>query len=288
MTAADLSSRAIPAGRPRVPGPGLGGLGLNVLLVLVIGVFAAPFVWLAAAAFSGREPGAWPWPRAITFSNFTTLWDDYDLGISLRTSLIVATLTMLVAPALAAVAGYALSRSRFGAVRNLTLVILLFQAIPFAITIVPLFDLTRRLHLRNSYLGMTLVHATITLPFLIWLMKATFDAIAIAIEEAATVDGASRFRALWQILLPNAAAGLGVAGGYAFAFAWSEVMLALVLLDGGGMNTIALTFYQAAEGGAGTGELSALSMIYLLPVAFIFTIAGRLIVRGIATSTTGE
>jgi ABC-type glycerol-3-phosphate transport system permease component len=153
---------------------------------------------------------------------------------------------------------------------------------------VPLYDLVSRLHLRNSYLGMTLVHTAVTLPFLIWLMKDMFDAIPVHLEEAAAVDGASRFRTLWQILLPNASAALGVACGYAFAFAWSEVMLALVLLDGGGMNTVALTFFQAAGGGASAGELSALSVIYLFPVAVIFALAGRLIVRGIATSMTGE
>jgi multiple sugar transport system permease protein len=266
----------------------LGAGASNLALLLAALVFLAPYTWIAASAFSADDVGSWPWPNGATLANFSTVWDGYDLSISLRTSFVVGCATMVVATLLAALAGYALSRSRSRNASGVTLGILLLQALPFGVTMVPMFDLARRLHLRNSYLGMTLVHAAITLPFLVWLMKDLFDAIPAQIEEAAAVDGASRFRALWQVLLPNAAAGLGVAGGYAFAFAWSEVMMALVLLDGGEMNTMALSFFHAAEGGANTGELSALSLLYLAPVVVVFALAGRLIVRGIATSMSGE
>src|SRR4051812_12364323 len=96
----------------------INSLGINALLLVVVTVFAAPFLWIATGAFSADELGAWPWPNGATFSNFSTLWDDYDLGISVRTSLIVSLLTMFLAPLLASLAGYVLSRRRSDGAAN--------------------------------------------------------------------------------------------------------------------------------------------------------------------------
>ena len=102
---------------------------------------------------------------------------------------------------------------------------------PISATMVPIYGLARQLGLRNSYLGLILIHAAIELPFLIWLMKGFFDSIPRHLEEAAWLDGRSKLRALVEIVLPLARPGLGIAAGLAFLSAWAEVLMVVILID---------------------------------------------------------
>ena len=108
---------------------------------------------------------------------------------------------------------------------------LVLQTMPLSATMVPIYGLARDLDLRNTYLGLILVHSAIEMPFLIWLMKGFFDTIPRYLEEAAWLDGRSKFRAWWEVVMPVARPGIVVIAGFAFLNAWSEVLMVIILVD---------------------------------------------------------
>jgi multiple sugar transport system permease protein len=165
--------------------------------------------------------------------------------------------------------------------------VLLLQSIPLSATMVPIYDLASRLHLRNSYLGLILTHAAISLPLLVWLMKGFTDAAPRALEEAARVDGASWFRGWRDIVLPQTLSGLAVVAGFAFANAWAEVLMVVILVNDSAKETLPFQFFYVARGGNDTHVTAALGMLYVLPVLLVFLCLRRVMIRGLVDATPG-
>src|SRR5207245_9835617 len=114
---------------------------------------------------------------------------------------------------------------------------------PLSATMVPIYGLARALGLRNSYVGLILIHAAIELPFLIWLMKNFFDNVPRYLEEAAWLDGRSKLRALVEVVLPCARNGIGAVAGLSFLAAWAEVLMMILLFDSQDPRPVQLAFY---------------------------------------------
>lgn len=267
---------------------------VRLALGAVILGFGAPFLWVVAAAFDAGAGAYVPWPGDPTLANFVDLFRELSFGAALRTSLIVAGASAVLTTLAAALAGYALSRLSWRGASAVASGLLLLQTMPLIATMVPIYDLARRFELRNAYTGLILVHAALALPLLVWLLKSFFDAVPVSLEEAAWVDGASRFRAWREIILPVARTGLAVALGLSFLTAWSEVLLALVLVDvGEGKETVALAFYRATQSvgglsGARYELVAAMGVLYILPVLLLFVVTGRLAVEGMTGSAHGQ
>lgn len=254
--------------------------------------FLSPFVWLLTAAFNTRADYVLAWPSPWTLENFRTVFVDLDFSRYLRNSLIVSLSTMVLTTVTVALAGYSLSRLDIRRKVWITYSILLLQTMPLSATMVPIYGLARELGLRNSYLGLVLIHTAIELPFLTWMMKNFFDAVPRYLEEAAWIDGRSKFRAWFEILLPMARPGLAVAAGLSFLGAWSEVLMVLVLVDDQRLITVPFAFYRAARGSGSYqqvdyGVIAALGILYVIPVLIMFFATRRLMVRGLMNSTRG-
>ena len=283
-----VSPRLSPVVRPRtVVARSAGWLLLRLALLVVIAVFGLPFLWTVASALgTGRATGL-PWPREATLANFRALFDQYDVGTALRNSLIVSVVTMLLATTTAALAGYGLSRLRYRRKIWLVYAVLLLQSIPLAATMVPVYDLAVRLGLQNSYQGLVLTHAAIALPLLVWLMKGFTDAVPRAMEEEAWVDGASELRAWFDVVLPATLPGIAVTAGFAFAGAWSEVLMAVLLVTDPGMGTLPFRFFDLADRGGDAHIIAALGVLYVFPVLLLFLALRRLMIKGLVESTQG-
>jgi multiple sugar transport system permease protein len=254
--------------------------------------FLAPFVWLMTAAFNTQADYVLAWPSPWTLDNFRTVVVDLDFSRYLRNSLIVSLSTMVLTTMTVALAGYSLSRLDIRRKTWITYSILLLQTMPLSATMVPIYGLARELHLRNNYWGLILIHTAIELPFLTWMMKNFFDAVPRYLEEAAWIDGRSKFRAWFEILLPMARPGLAVAAGLSFLSAWSEVLMVLVLVDDQRLITVPFAFYRAARGSGSYqevdyGVIAALGILYVIPVLIMFFATRRLMVRGLMNSTRG-
>jgi ABC-type glycerol-3-phosphate transport system permease component len=227
---------------------------IHILYLIVFVFFFSPFLWLLSAAFDGDAAAYIRWPADPTFDNFRTIFTQFHVGI--------------------------------------TYFVLVLQTMPISATMVPIYGLARDLGLRNSYLGLILVHAAIEMPFLIWLMKGFFDTTPRFLEEAAWLDGRSKLRAWWEVVMPMARPGIAVVAGFAFLNAWSEVLMVIILVDQASKSTVPLLFYQAFKSQGGYTEvdyglISAVGIIYVLPVIVLFFSLRKLMVRGLVGTSRG-
>jgi multiple sugar transport system permease protein len=265
---------------------------MHLAFIVVGAFFLAPFLWLFGAAFDEKATAYIHWPEAPTLNNFVRIFTEHDFGVALGNSVFVSVATMLLVVATVSLAGYSLSRIDLRRKDWITYGILLLQTMPLSATMVPIYGLARQLGLRNSYLGLVLIHATIELPFLIWLMKGFFDSVPRQLEEASWLDGRTKLRALIEIVLPLAKPGLGIAAGLSFLSAWAEVLMVIILVDQQSMKTVPLAFYEAMRNQGGYtevqyGVIAAMAILYLIPVMTVFVVARRLMVRGLMSSTRG-
>jgi ABC-type glycerol-3-phosphate transport system permease component len=261
-----------------------GWLFLRLALLLVIVVFGMPFLWTLVNAVDRETARSVPWPRDLTLDHFRALFDDGRTVSALRRSAVVATASMLLATASAALAGFGISRMSFRRKTWLAYAVLLLQTVPLAVTMVPIYDLAVRLGLQDTWRGLILSHAAVTLPMLVWLMKGFIDTVPHALEDAAMVDGASELRAWLGVVLPAAAPGIAVVAGFAFAAAWSEVIMVVLLVTTVEKETLPFQFYYAADGGADIHATAALGVLYVLPVLVLFLALRRLMVGGMVSS----
>ena len=281
-----------PRVRPLEGGSRIEWLLMNAVFVVVATFFLAPFIWLFTAAFDAHAEAYIRWPSQVTIDNFVQIFTRYAFATALSNSVLVAVSTMLLTVFCVSLAGYSLSRLEFRHKTWITYAVLLLQTMPLSATMVPIYGLTRELGLRNSYLGLILVHSAIELPFLVWLMKGFFDSVPRHLEEAAWLDGRSRMRALFEVVLPVARPGIVVAAGLSFLSAWAEVLMVLILVDQQSMKTIPLAFYETFRSAGGYTEvqyglIAAMGVLYVLPVMAVFFATRRLMVRGLMSSTRG-
>jgi multiple sugar transport system permease protein len=265
---------------------------VHLVFLVIAAFFLVPFLWLFSAAFDGKASAYIQLPSQPTLDNFVKIFTDYDFARVLVNSLFVAVATMVLVVATVSLAGYSLSRIDLRHKDWITYGVLLLQTMPLSATMVPIYGLARDLGLRNSYLGLILIHAAIELPFLIWLMKGFFDSIPRQLEEAAWLDGRTKLQALVEIVVPLARPGLGIAAGLSFLAAWAEVLMVVILIDQQDLATVPLAFYQAMRTQGGYtqvqyGAIAAMGVLYLLPVMVVFFFARRLMVRGLLSSTRG-
>jgi multiple sugar transport system permease protein len=265
---------------------------VHLVFLVICAFFLVPFLWLLSAAFDAKANAYVGLPAQPTLQNFVKIFTDYDFAHVLFNSVFVAVATMILVVFTVAIAGYSLSRIELRRKDWITYAVLLLQTMPISATMVPIYGLARQLGLRNSYVGLILIHAAIELPFLIWLMKGFFDSIPRHLEEAAWLDGRSRFRALVEIVLPLAKPGLGIAAGLAFLSAWAEVLMVVILIDQDSLKTVPIAFYQAMRTQGGYtevqyGVIAAMAVVYLLPVMVVFFVSRRLMVSGLMNSTRG-
>jgi arabinogalactan oligomer/maltooligosaccharide transport system permease protein len=203
-------------------------------------------------------------------------------ALQLGNSLFVSLATALVAVAIATPAAYALARFPFVGAKAGVRALLATQMFPAVASAVPLYLLLDALHLLDSRTGLVLVYASTAVPFAIFQMRGAFLAIPIEIEEAAMVDGASRARAFWQVVLPAARPALAVTALFAFMSAWNEFILAATLLSRKTAYTLPVVIQSyVQEQTTAWGPFAAGAILVSVPVMALFYVAQRQLVAGL-------
>ncbi|MEU9399362.1 carbohydrate ABC transporter permease [Streptomyces sp. SID4985] len=244
---------------------------------------AFPLLWLLSTAFKPpRELASLhpTWiPRHPTLANFRRALDEQPLAHAALTSLLVALATAVVAVLIATPMAYVIARRPGLLSRAATGWVVVSQAFPFVLLIIPLFLLLRRLRLIDSAPGLVLVYVVWSLPFALWLLVGQMRSVPVELEEAAAVDGAGRVRTLVSVTAPLLAPGIAATALFAFVTAWNEFFFALVLLKSPGKQTlpVVLTHFIGAEGVADLGPLAAAAFLATLPsLAFFALVQKRL------------
>ncbi len=263
--------------------------GLDALTWLVLAAMLAPIFWLVVSSLQtdGQlSTGAYDL-LSPTFTAFTRMWQTVDFERYLINSLIICTAAALCATAFASCAGYALARFKFRGAAGLSLGVVGTQLIPGSLFLLPVFmgfvwlKQNTPVALFDTHVGMVLVYTAFFTPVAIYFMRYFFMAIPRDLEEAAMVDGCTRFGAFVKIVLPAAAPGLVATFVYAFLFAWDELLFVAALTQENA-ETIPIGIrnfignYQER-----TAQLMAAGVVSTLPVLIAFFATQRWLVKGI-------
>ncbi len=260
---------------------------------LILGVYLLflgfPLLWMLSMSFKGPRELVQLYPTFIpsdfTFENYRIALREPDLHLlrSALNSFKIAVATALITTAIGLPAAYVLARRR-GVISRIGLGwILLSQMFPLILIIIPLFLLLRDLKLTDSHVGLILVYVVWALPFILWMLQSYVRGIPRDLEEAATVDGASRFQVLVGIIAPLLMPGIVVTTLFAFITAWNEFFFALVILQSPDLTTLPLTLqrFVGIEGIVRLGPLAAAALLATAPSLVLFMIIQRWLARGI-------
>ncbi|WP_055616098.1 carbohydrate ABC transporter permease [Streptomyces phaeochromogenes] len=260
--------------------------GQYLALLAYLVFLAFPFLWLISTAFKPpRELGSLhpTWiPKDPTLANFRQAFDEQPLLDAALNSLTAAVGAAVIAVLIATPMAYVMARHRTRLARAATGWVVVSQAFPFVLVIIPLFLVLKNLRLINSVPGLIMVYVVWALPFALWMLVGYVRAVPTELEEAAAVDGAGRLRTLVSITAPLLAPGIVATALFAFISAWNEFFFALVLLKTPEKQTlpVVLTHFIGAEGVADLGPLAAAAFLATLPSLVVFAVIQKRITGG--------
>jgi multiple sugar transport system permease protein len=254
---------------------------IALLGVLVILMF--PLFWIIASSLKARgefftRPPVWV-PANPEWLNYP---DSLSHGATkgLIDSFTIAFFSMIVSLLLGAPAAYAIARFRVGK-KNLAFWILSIRMFPPIATILPLFVIFRFVGLVDTYAGLVLCCTVFNLPFAIWILKGFIEDLPREIEEAAKVDGATRFQIFRSIVLPLIAPGLVVVALFTFIFAWNDFAYA-VIFSASNVTPLPVVIAQFAGGHEILwGQISAAAIMAILPALILATFLQKYLTRGL-------
>ena len=266
------------------------------VILLSVAIALIPILWMASMAFKPHNEwttavGAvhW-WPKEPTLGNFEYIFTgqteglivslDRTAGRPIFASLVTASLGTIIAVVVGTLGAYAVSR--FKVAGNLPLSVLQLRLFPPLAVMIPVMIMWAYLGMTDTWWGLALIYAIVTLPFSFWLMKTFFDEVPLEVEEAALVEGCSRFRVFWKVTLPMVKAGLASTVLFVFILNWSDYLMALLLTR---KDWVTIPVYMnalaTAMGGQLYGMKAALGLIAAIPPVILGMTIQRYLVRGL-------
>ena len=226
------------------------------------------------------------WTSESSFRSYVTLFLETDFLTWMKNSFLVSFVVTITGVVLASTSGYALSRFNFMGRRAVLSSLLMTQMFPATMLLLPFFILLAKLKLINSYLGLIIIYSSTALPFCIWQMKGYYDTIPAALEEAARMDGCSRFSAFIKVILPVSAPALVITALFSFMASWSEYVVAAIVLQDPGLYTLPLGLksFQASLA-TQWGLYAAGAVVVSIPVTILFISLSRFLVSGLTVGS---
>jgi multiple sugar transport system permease protein len=246
-----------------------------------------PLLWLLSTAFkSSAEINSLSVnliPAQPTIDNFIAAFERQGLPLAAWNSLVVAVATTILTTAISIPGAYVMARYK-GRMRAVGVgYILVSQIFPVILVIIPLFFILRSAGLVDSLLGLIVVYTVYTLPFSLWMLQGYVSAIPFDIEEAASIDGASKFTAMRTIVFPLLMPGIVATAMFSFVSAYNEFFFALVLLQSPEHYTlpIALATFVGGEGKVAVGPLAAGALLASIPSIIFFSLLQKRLAKGL-------
>jgi multiple sugar transport system permease protein len=237
-----------------------------------------PFYWMIITSFK-RDVDIFVldynpfWIENFTLDNYGFLFSSTSFPEWVKNTLIVAIASTLISLFCSVLIGYALSRLRFPGSNSMGVGIFLAYLVPPTLLFLPLAQVIARYELYNTYWALIFTYPTQLIPFASWLLMGYFRTIPRELEECAMIDGASRLRAMWSIVMPLAIPGILSAGIFCFTLSWNEFLYALIFMSSGSMKTIPVgTVSDLIRSDVFQwGALMASAVLGSIPVAFIYS-----------------
>jgi len=265
----------------------------GAFIVLVLAWTVVPLLWMVLSSFkAGPDLIASPPKVAFepTLENYTSVFSGgTNLGAYLRNSFLAAGISTVIAVALGTLAGYGLARSRFRGKEHVAFWIISTRMAPIAAAVLPLFVLFRFTGLLGTTAGLIVAYLSFNLPFAIWIMNAFFSQLPPALEEAARVDGASRWTAFRRVALPLTLPGLATTAVLCLVFSWNDYAFAATF-SGPNSQTVPIAASQlVTQTEIDWGSLTAIGTIVVAPMIVVGLAVRRWLVTGLTLgAVTGE
>ena len=259
-----------------------------LLVLLVVVLF--PFYWMTVTALKSevqmRSLASMFWPDPVVWDNFRHLLAQTDFVAWFKNSVLVAVASTFLATAIGTIGAYSLARLRFLGRAFMSSAVLITYLVPPSILFIPLYAQIRNLGLADSLAGLIAAYPSFTVPFVTWLLMGYFESIPEELEEAAMIDGATRFGAFARVVLPLAAPGVLAAGLYAFTQAWNEFLYALVFITNVKLRTLPVGLSSFITGDVyGWGFLMAGAVLTTLPVIAAYIYLQKYMVEGLTAGS---
>jgi multiple sugar transport system permease protein len=256
--------------------------GFYVTCVALAVLFLLPMLWTAYSSVTGRQAG--DGNQGVGLDNYDRL-ADYGIGIGtyLLNTTIVSVVAVTVTVVTTTLGGYAMARLSFPGRNVLFLVTLAILMVPYTTILVPLYILLGWIGLQNSLVGLGLVMAVLQLPFGLFMMRNSFDALPMELEEAALIDGCTVSGALRRVLLRGVLPGIVTIALFSFLAAWNEFVAPLIFLTDGEKFTLPVALFNLSVGNLGSVDFGALQagvVTSAIPCVAVFLILQRYYVRG--------
>ena len=221
-------------------------------------------------------------PHPLEFGNYKTAWSTEGFLTSLKNSMIVTALAVIIGIAIAFFAAVALGRFWFRGRTLFIVILILIQMIPGEALFVPYLVLSQDLHIQGKMLTLVLVYISFVLPLSIWMLRGFVRAVPKDIEEAALVDGATRSQAFRKVLFPLIAPGIVATSIFGFLSSWNEFVYAYTLTNSRGQYTVPVLLHSfIGPRTADWGAVMAMSVVFTIPAAAFFLFVQRRAVGGL-------
>jgi ABC-type glycerol-3-phosphate transport system permease component len=260
-------------------------VGVFLLLVVVLG----PTYWMFVTSLKpNMEILAQPptlIPLKPTFAPYIVLFKSGFLRYIFN-SIVVSGITVVVSTILGTLAGYSLSRFEYPGKKYIGRLILFSYLFPGVLLMVPMYVLASKLNLIDNLVVLPIIYVTFSAPFYSWLLKAFFDSLPQYIEDAAMIDGATRWQVIWKIIIPLSAPGVASAALWTFIMSWQEYMFAVILLSSDENFTVPVGLarwlsFQLRD----WGVMNAGAVLSILPVLILFAFLGRSFISGLTAGS---
>lgn len=270
---------AMPTTSVAAPRPRSGKVWADIGLAVIGVAFLVPLLWLLFASFDGNATLVARPPRTPTTGNFGEIATLDRVGIPLLNSFLLSAGAAAMAVVVATLTAYPLSRFRLRFGRSFMYAVLFGTCLPITAMMVPVYALFVQLEMLDSLPATTAFLAATSLPMAIFMMKNFMDSVPVSLEEAAWTDGASARQTLLAIVTPLMRPGIAVVFIFVFVQCWGNFFVPFILLLSPEKQPAAVTIFSffGQYGAVAYGELAAFSLLYSVPVLFLYVLTQRII-----------
>jgi multiple sugar transport system permease protein len=261
----------------------------EILLRIVFLVAAvAPLLWLLITSVKPvQEIITFPvkyLPSRLTFENYINTFSQTDFLTYFRNSLLVSLSSTVVTTLCSVFGGYSLARFKFRGQRLTLVMFLVTQMIPISVIIVPIFLIFAKLGLVDNLFGLALIYTALNIPFCMLVIRGFFQRIPVSLEEAAMMDGCTRFQSIYRVVLPIMKPGIVSAAVFAFIGAWNELFFNSIFISSEANKTIPSAIYMfIGKYDINWGMLAATGILALIPVGVLFMCIQKFLVSGLTS-----
>ena len=258
----------------------------NFLVIIITLLWLSPMLWMFVNSFRSTSDPFYSgiFPSQFTLESYKEALSNKDVLIAFRNSIIVAGSAALIDIVVAMLAAYGFSRFRFKGQSFLQVFLLIIRLFPAIILAITLFQVAGFLNIYDTFVPLIFANAVINLPFGIWNLKATFDALPIELEEASWLDGLTRTGGIFRILLPIMMPSIVATGAFIFLLTWNEYLFAVAFIRSASKRLITVEIaMNIGQYHIDFIGLMATGMLASLPLLLLFLWMQRYIVSGLSS-----